>query len=174
MREFLKSKEFESDLIEEVMAEYGKKVSTDKEAIETLKQKLVETENLANTYKTAMNEVEEDFLIAKNSQKELEELKASIAEQEQLKKEQAENEKFENDLNAILGDRKFINDYTKQALVNELKNELGSKEDAKLDDVFNELTKDREDLFSNPNKVEIPATKEVDQQENKTRIPIMW
>lgn len=174
MREFLKSKEFESDLIEEIMAEYGKKVSTDKKAIETLKQKLVETENLANTYKTAMNEVEEDFLIAKNSQKELEELKASIAEQEAQRKEAEETEKFETDLNAILGDRKFINEYTRQAVINEFKEALEGKEDANKEDVFNELTKDREDLFSNPNKVDLPKIEEVDQEVNKTNIPLMW
>lgn len=174
-------KELGVEKIDEVMAIYGKSVNTYKEEIDTLKTEL-------DTLKTSVEETTEETTekdkqikdletkinLFNETQKELEDLKTSIAEQEQAKKEAEQNEKFESDLNAILGDRKFINDYTRQALVNELKTELEGKEDAKLDDVFNELTKDREDLFSNPNPVEIPPTKEVEQQEDKTNIPIMW
>ena len=59
----------------------------------------------------------------------------------------------DNILNAI-GDKKFVNDYTKNSIVSEIKKALSDEKNAgkSTKDLFEEITKDKEGIFENPNK----------------------
>ena len=55
-----------------------------------------------------------------------------------------------------LKDKQFVNDYTKNAIVNEIKVGLYTKDGVTIDSLFDEITKDKQGILVNPNRPEIP------------------
>ena len=55
-----------------------------------------------------------------------------------------------------LKDKQFVNDYTKNAVVNEIKVGLYTRDGVTIDSLFDEITKDKEGILVNPNKSELP------------------
>ena len=136
MREYLKDLDLDTDTIDIIMAQYGKLVTKDKEEIQSLKEEL---KNLKETSKGS------DEL-----QKKYDEL---LKEKEQAENDKKEKQMNDNIINAI-GDKKFVNDYTKNSIVSEVKKALGDEKNAgkSIKDLFEEITKDKEGIFDNPNK----------------------
>ena len=92
-------------------------------------------------------------------QKKYDELLKEKQEAENNKKEKQMND---NIINAI-GDKKFVNDYTKNSIVSEVKTALGDEKNAgkSIKDLFDEITKDKEGIFENPNKpADMPGANE--------------
>ena len=91
--------------------------------------------------------------------KELEALKQQIADKEKKEQEIAKDNALTKDIIKVFGDKEFINDYTKNAIMNEIKSIYNNEDNVKsLNDIFNEITKDKEDIFTNPNQVkDIPG-----------------
>lgn len=169
MREFLKGLDLDKETIDTIMAEHGKLITESKE-------KISELEDEVKSYKVKVEELESMSKENQKIQQELEQLKKTIQEKEEAEKKEAEEKRFNEEFDNIVGDKKFINDYTRQAIINEFKSALedeNNKDKEKID-IFNELTKDRMDLFINPNTVEIPATGDLDGETNKTEIPLIW
>jgi len=145
MREYLKDLDLDTDTIDIIMAQYGKLVTKDKEEIQNLKDQL---KNLQDTSKGS------------------EELQAKY--DELLKeKEKAESDKKEKQMNdniaSAIGDKKFVNDYTKNSIISEVKTALGDEKNAgkSIKDLFEEITKDKEGIFENPNKpIDMASTNE--------------
>ena len=136
MREFLKGLELDRETIDTIMAEYGKNVQGLREQIDEYKTKNSE-------YSTKIKDLEE---LSKNSteiQKQLDEFKAKES-----------NAKIDKDIMSVIGDKKFTSDYAKNGLINDIKAELQKEENKTLGvkDIFNNLTKDRADIFANPNQ----------------------
>lgn len=129
MREYLKDLDLDTDTIDIIMAQYGKLVTKDKEEISSLKEELKGL---------------------KENSKGSEELQKKYDE---LLKEKQDKQLNDNIMDAI-GDKKFINDYTKNSIVSEVKNALGDEKNAgkSVKDLFEEITKDKEGIFDNPNK----------------------
>ena len=136
MREYLKDLDLDTDTIDIIMAQYGKLVTKDKEEISSLKEELKGlkensngSEELQKKYDELLKEKEE----AINKKKD-EELTKSILD--------------------IAGDKKFINDYTKNSIVSEIKKALSDEKNSNktTKDLFEEITKDKEGIFENPNK----------------------
>ena len=154
MREFLKSLDLEKEVIEKIMAEVGKEKTSDKNIIETLKNEKNELETKVKDYETKITELNSKAEDNSKIQKELDDLKKNIAEENE-KKQKAEKDKqlTANILNAI-GDKKFVNDYTKNSIVSEIKTAYSDEKNVgkSFTDLFNEITKDKEGLFENPNK----------------------
>lgn len=153
--------------LDEVMALYGKSVNTLKVELDGLKTQLAELENtkgasdktLGEKDKT-IKELETKISTLDTTQKELEELKTKIAERELNELKAKEESNVLSEFNTLVGDRKFINEYTKNAVIEQFKEAL--KANPNKEEVFTTLTKDKTDLFESPNKVEIPATGDVD------------
>ena len=64
----------------------------------------------------------------------------------------------------MFGDKKFVNEYTKNAIISDIKTALKDSNNAgkSAKDLFEELTKDKEGIFDNPNKgVSTPPTGDV-------------
>lgn len=141
MREFLKGLELDPEMIDCIMAEYGKLVTKDKEEITALKGDLL---SLKETSKNAI-ELQDKY----------EELTKKIEQDNANKKAQAEEEILNKNIIEAIGDKKFVNDYTKNYVIDEVKTAL--KDEANLGksakDLFEEITKDKDDMFLNPNQI---------------------
>jgi len=55
-----------------------------------------------------------------------------------------------------LSDKQFVNDYTKNAVINEIKVGLYTRDGVTVDSLFDEITKDKTGILVNPNKPSIP------------------
>ena len=160
------------DFLEELEIGEGK-VKLSKEEIKNILTKhgeyiKIETEKVDNKYKdqlednkTTISELKAQIEKAPKSD-EMESLKSKIAEYEQneadrLAKQKAEEEDtiLLNNINSVLGDKKFVNDFTRNAIVNEVKNALKDKANMgkSAKDLFEELTNGKDGIFANPNQV---------------------
>nr|DAE35531.1 MAG TPA: minor structural protein [Caudoviricetes sp.] len=156
-REFLKSLELEDETIDKIMAEYGKLITEAKEKTQVL-------ENKVKNYESKIGELSSKAETNTKVQEELDNLKKSIAENEAKAKAKAEDEILTKNITSAFGDKKFVNDYTKNAIVNDIKTALKDSNNAgkSAKDLFEELTKDKEGIFDNPNKgVSTPPTGDV-------------
>lgn len=157
MREFLKGLELDKETIDTICAEHGKLITEAKE-------KTQELENKVKDYETKIGELSSKAETNTKVQEELDNLKKSIAENEAKAKAKAEDEILTKNITSAFGDKKFVNDYTKNAIVNDIKTALKDSNNAgkSAKDLFEELTKDKEGIFDNPNKgVSTPPTGDV-------------
>lgn len=105
---------------------------------------------------------------------EIESLKSKIADYEQKEadrmaqeKAKAEDDILNKNIIEAIGDKKFVNDFTKNAIINEIKTELKSEKNVgkSAKDLFEAFIKDKEDIFENPNKgVSTPPTGDVNKE----------
>lgn len=148
MREFLKGLDLDKETIDTIMAEYGKNVTEDKEKIQELESKVKD-------YETKIAELSEK---AKDNQKisdELNALKQDIADKEAKEKEEEQDKILTNNILEAIGDKKFINEYTKNSIVNEVKTALKDDKNTgkSAKDLFESITEGKTDIFENPNKI---------------------
>lgn len=138
-----------------VMSLYGKAMTKKDKEIETLNNSKKELENKVNTYETKINEFNETAKENADWKVKYEELQTSINEQEAKLKAKEEDDILTNNINAVFGDKKFVNDFTKNAIMNEIKTAL--KDNANLGksakDLFEEMTNGKDGIFANPNQV---------------------
>ncbi len=154
MREFLKGLDLDSELIDTIMAEHGKLVTRDKEELQTLKSQ--------------MKELKENSKNADELQKKYDELVKQNEEREAMKKAKEMDDILDKNINEAFGNKKFINDFTKNAIVNEIKTAL--KDSANMGksakDLFEEITNGKDGIFANPNQVADMA--EIDENVENT------
>ena len=141
MREFLKGLELDNELIDTIMAEHGKLVTKDKEELQTLKSQMKELKENSKNAEELQNKY--DKLIKENE------------EREAKNKAKKEDEILTKNINSVFGDKKFVNDFTKNAIMNEIKDAL--KDSANVGksakDLFEEITDGKDGIFANPNQV---------------------
>lgn len=155
MREFLKGLELDKEVIDSIMAEYGKNVKDLKTEIESYKGDIEEYKSKVTDYETKIKQLTDQSKDSAKKLEELETLKNTIAEREQQEKAQKEDEVLTNNIVAIFGDKKFTSEYAKQGLIKDIKTELKKEQNTGkgIKDIFEELTKDSTDIFANPNQV---------------------
>jgi len=162
MNDFLENLEIGEDKIKlskeeikAIMKEHGKSITTETKKVEDKYQKDIDN------YKNTIDELKEQISKAPKSD-EIENLNKKIADYEQkeadrIAKEKADKEEniLTNNILSIFGDKKFTSEYAKNGLMNDIKLELKKEENKGLgiQDIFDNLTKDRTDIFENPNKV---------------------
>lgn len=157
MREFLKGLELDKETIDTIMAEHGKLITEAKE-------KTQELENKVKDYESKIGELSSKAENNTKVQEELDNLKKSIAENEAKAKAKAEDDALTKNITSAFGDKKFVNEYTKNAIIGDIKTALKDSNNAgkSAKDLFEELTKDKEGIFDNPNKgVSTPPTGDV-------------
>lgn len=135
MREFLRGLELDKETIDTIMAEYGKNVQGLKEEKETLKTKI-------NEYETQINDLSSKAETNENTQKELEMLKAQIAER-----------KLNDTIISAIGDKKFVNEFTKKAVIDEIKKGLNDEKNKgkSVNDILTAFTTGKEGIFVEEN-----------------------
>ena len=140
--------------IKSILAEHGKSIKTETEKVKS------KYEADVNNYKTTIDELNKQIEKAPKSD-EVENLKTQIADFKQkeadreAKAQEAEKDNIlTNNILEVFGDKKFVNDYTKNSIINEIKANLkdGKNVGKSAKDIFEEITKDKEGIFVNPNK----------------------
>ena len=145
MREFLRGLEFDEETVDTIMAEYGKLVTKDKEKIQELENQVLNS--------------------GENWKKKFEELDTQVKKEKEEKKAKEEDDMLVKNINEAFGDKKFVNEYTKNSIINEIKMALkdNANQGKSAKDLFNEITKDKEGIFTNPNSmVDMPGIGDVD------------
>lgn len=156
MRELLKELGLEKEVIDSIMAEYGKNIQSYKDQVEDYKSKINTLEDKNKEYETKVQELTETTQDNTKLQEELNALKTSIAEKDAMEKKKKDDELLTNNIIALFGDKQFTSDYAKNGLIADIKKELENDEThAKgIKDIYEELTANRTDIFVNPNQVQ--------------------
>lgn len=164
MREFLRGLDLDKETIDTIMAEHGKLITEAKE-------KTQELENKVKDYESKIGELSSKAETNTKVQEELDTLKKQIAEE----KKQKEQENLEATLNKnvleAIGDKEFVNERTKNAIINEVKTALQDKANVgkSAKEIFEAITKDSTDIFKNKNKLsDMPDIQESKPAEGKS------
>ena len=139
---------------DKVMALYGKAVSKKDTEIETLKSEKKDLEDKIGTYETKINEFNESAKENAEWKTKFEELQTTIKEQEAKKKAEEEDK-----------------------ILTDIKDGLNKPENKSkgVQDLFNELTKDKEGIFANDNQIkDMPSMGDSEQDNNTKEIPTIW
>ena len=164
MREFLKGLDLDKETIDTIMAEHGKLITEAKEKTQELESKVKD-------YESKIGELSSKTETNTKVQEELDKLKTQIAEE----KKQKEQEDLEATLNKnvleAIGDAEFVNERTKNAIINEVKTALQDKANVgkSAKDIFETITKDSTDIFKNKNELkDMPDIQESKPAEGKS------
>ena len=167
----------ESEQIDKVMALYGKAITKKDKEIETLKSSKEELENKVSTYESKINEFNESAKDNADWKSKFEELQTSIKEQEAKQKAEEEDKILTNNINALFEGKKFTSEYARNGLLNDIKTGLNKPENKGkgIQDLFNELTKDKTDIFASDNQFkDMEGMGDSEQDNNIKEMPIMW
>ena len=167
----------EEEQIEKVMALYGKAIAKKDKEIETLTDNKKELEEKVATYETKINEFNESAKENADWQSKYEELQTSIKEQEAKKQAEEQDKILTNNINALFEGKTFTSEYARSGLLNDIKNGLNKPENKGkgIQDLFDELTKDKTDIFTNPNQIkDMEGMGDSEQDNNTKEMPIMW
>lgn len=167
----------ESEQVDKVMSLYGKAITKKDKEIETLNSSKKELEDKVATYETKINEFNESSKDNADWKLKYEELQTSIREQEAKKKAEEEDKILTDNINALFEGKTFTSDYARNGLLNDIKAGLNKPENKGkgIQDLFDELTKDKTDIFTNPNQVkDMPSMGDSEQDNNTKDIPLLW
>lgn len=139
-----------------VMSLYGKAITKKDKEVETLKKDNEDLKEKITTYETKINEFNENAKDNADWKNKYEELQTTIKDQEAKQKAKEEDDILTKNIIGVFGDKKFVNDFTKNAIVEQIKTAL--KDNANLGksakDLFEEITNGKDGIFENPNKME--------------------
>lgn len=167
----------ESEQIDKVMSLYGKAVSKKESEIEKLNSNKKELEEKLSTYETKINEFNESANENAEWKTKYEELQTSIKEQEAKKKAEEEDKILTDNINALFEGKTFTSEYARNGLLNDIKNGLNNPENKGkgIQDLFDELTKDKTDIFTNPNQLkDMEGMGDSEQDNNVKEMPTIW
>ena len=167
----------ESEQVDKVMALYGKAIGKYEKDIETLKEDKKTLEDKISTYETKINEFNESAKDNADWKTKYEELQTSIKEQEAKQKAEEEDKILNDNINALFEGKTFTSEYARNGLLNDIKQGLNKPENKGkgIQDLFDELTKDKNDIFTNPNQIkDMEGMGDSEQDNNTKEMPIMW
>ena len=167
----------EEEQIDKVMALYGKAMTKKDKEIETVNDSKKELEEKVATYETKINEFNESAKDNADWKIKYEELQTSIKEQEAKQKAEEEDKILTDNINALFEGKTFTSEYARNGLLNDIKNGLNKPENKGkgIQDLFDELTKDKTDIFTNPNQVkDMEGMGDSEEQNNTKDMPTMW
>ena len=167
----------ESEQIDKVMSLYGKAITKKDKEIETLTNDKKSLEEKVTTYETKIKEFDENSKDNADWKIKYEELQASIKEQEAKQKAEEEDKILTDSINALFEGKTFTSEYARNGLLNDIKTGLSKSENKGkgIQDLFDELTKDKTDIFTNPNQMkDMEGMGDSEQDNNTKEMPIMW
>lgn len=167
----------DNEQIDKVMALYGKAIAKKDSEIEKLTDSKKELEEKVSTYETKINEFNESAKDNADWKNKYEELQTSIKEQEAKAKAEEEDKILTNNINEVFGDKQFTSEYARVGLTNDIKNELNKPENKgrSIKEIFDTLTKDKTDIFANPNQLKDMAGMGDSEDKSETKeIPVLW
>ena len=136
------------DTNKEYQAEFDKRVQ---KAITTAKGNWAKEQD---TLKASADNEEIKSLLEKVSS-----LEQTIKDAEEKKDREAKEKAINDSIEDALKEKTFVNNYTKDAIIAQIKQGLSNDSKATIEGLFEELTKDKEGILVNPNQApEIPET----------------
>lgn len=184
MKDFLETLEIGEDKvklskeeIKEILAKNGEYIKIETEKVEEkYKQQLEDN-------KTAIDDLKAQLETAPKTD-ELENLKQTIANYEQKEKDreakqkQEEEEKILDDsINSLFEGKTFTSNYARQGLLNDIKEGIKNpvNKGKGVKDLFDELTKDKDDIFANPNpQQDMNGMGDSEEENNVKDMPFIW
>jgi len=167
----------EDEQKEKVMALYGKAIGKKDKEIDNLTNTKKELEEKITTYETKINEFNENSKDNADWKLKYDELQTSIKEQEAKKKAEEEDKILTDNINALFEGKTFTSDYARNGLLNDIKQGLNKPENKGkgIQDLFDELTKDKTDIFANPNQMkDMEGMGDSEQDNNVKEMPLIW
>ena len=145
----------EKERVEKVMALYGKAMTKKDKEVEALTKEKEELTSKVETYETKINEFNESAKDNADWKSKYEELQTSIKEQEAKKKAEEEDKILTENINSLFEGKTFTSEYARKGLLEDIKNGLNKPENKGkgIQDLFDEITKDKTDIFVNPNQL---------------------
>ena len=104
-------------------------------------------------------------------------MQTSIKEQEAKKQAEEQDKILTDNINALFEGKTFTSEYARNGLLNDIKAGLNKPENKGkgIQDLFNELTKDKTDIFTNPNQMkDMEGMGDSEQNTNTKEMPILW
>ena len=169
--------DFTDEQKELVMSLYGKAITKKDKEVESSKKEIEELKEKLTTYETKINEFNENAKDNADWKTKYEELQTSIKEQEAKQKAEEEDKVLTNNINALFEGKTFTSEYARNGLLNDIKQGLNKPENKGkgIQDLFDELTKDKTDIFTNPNQMkDMEGMGDSEQDNNTKEMPIMW
>ena len=165
------------DEIKEILAKNGEQIKIETEKVEErFKQQLDDNKATIDDLKSQLEKAPKTD--------DLENLKQTIADYEQKEKDREAREKQEEEervltdsINSLFEGKTFTSDYARQGLLNDIKEGIKNPNNKGkgVKDLFEELTKDKNDIFANPNEEQKDMEGMGDsEQENVKDMPILW
>ena len=167
----------DEEQIEKVMSLYGKAITKKDKEIETLTSSKNELEEKISTYETKINEFNEQSKDNAEWKTKYEELQTSIKEQEAKQKAEEEDKKITENINSLFEGKTFTSEYARNGLLNDIKAGLNNPENKGkgIQELFNELTKDKTDIFTNPNQIkDMDSMGDSEENTNIREMPMIW
>ena len=150
-KDFLTGLGISAEVAEKIFAERGKEISETNTKINDLTSQL----STANETVSVLTKEKDELGKVAGS---VDDYKAKIAEFEREAAERADKDakaKAENLLNskidAILSGKEFVNDYVRNGVISDIKSKFAEDNTVGLNEIFNQITKDKLGIFKNPN-----------------------
>lgn len=164
-REFLAELGLEKDIIDKIMKDNGDDIET----IKSLKADVTNLQAKLEEKEKAITELNENIKSFEGTDETIKALQDKVAGYEKAESERKKAEKdaeadkiLTNNILEVIGSKEFVNDFTKDSIIAQVKAELGKAENKGkgASEIFDALTKDSTDIFKNPQqqKLEIPPT----------------
>lgn len=169
--------DFTDEQKELVMSLYGKAIAKKDKEIESLSNSKKELEDKISTYESKISEFNESAKDNADWKLKFEELQTTIKEQEAKQKAEEEDKLLNDNINALFEGKTFTSEYARSGLLNDIKTGLNKPENKGkgIQDLFDELTKDKNDIFISPNQMkDMEGMGDSEENNNTKEMPILW
>lgn len=149
----------EKDVVDKVMEMHGADIEEKKNKISELEGKISDKDKIIKDNEDKITKLGEDLKAGegdaetiKNLQKQVEDYKEAEKQRKDAEAKAAADKTLTDNIIEAFGDKKFVNEYTKNSLIAQIKDELGKDENQGkgIKDIFETITKDSTDIFANP------------------------
>ena len=147
--------EITDEQLNEVMRINGEDINKAKGDTKKLEGDLETARNDLKTAQDTIKTLEENKGDLEKVQKELDTYKDAEKKRKEAEDVAAAHKAISDRFDGCVGDKKFINDFTREGVLNEFKAALEAEENKGKGDseIYEALTKDREGIFSSPNTI---------------------
>lgn len=150
----------EKDVVEKVMEMHGNDIEEFKADNKNLRETIAKRDETIKENEKTITKLGDDLKTAadgdaetiKNLQKQVEDYKEAEKQRKDAEAKAAADKTLTENIIETFGDKKFVNEYTKNSLIAQIKEELGKDENQGkgIKDIFETITKDSTDIFANP------------------------